>query len=205
MSAIEQAAGEILRPALSLALLAAVIAVFTGACDSGNTTENVLHSDSELVPSFPPLPAERTGAALPTAAPTAAPSPATSTRSSSTPRTSQAPPRSAAAVPDEPDRVVDTGRITDARGEVWASLADNGWGPAYRDNRKRDARFMNQADVEVLADGTQLVFRFPLRHLNRATMPRWSTTAEWGSFEMIAAGAAARDRAPDSGPAPFPD
>lgn len=89
--------------------------------------------------------------------------------------------------------------------EIWANLADNSWGPSYRDRRDGEARFMADSDVRVAADGNSLVFRFPLPHLDNATTFQWATASEWGSYETISTAAAARDHAPNTGAAPFPD
>lgn len=88
--------------------------------------------------------------------------------------------------------------------EIWANLADDGWGPSYRDRRNREARFMADSDVHVEADGDSLVFRFPLAHLNRATTLQWATASEWGTYETLSTPAAATDHAPNTGAAPFP-
>ncbi len=88
--------------------------------------------------------------------------------------------------------------------EIWANLADNGWGPSYRDRRSSEARFMADSDVQVAAQDRSLVFRFPLRHLDDARTFQWATASEWGSYETIATAAAARDYAPDTGASSFP-
>lgn len=88
--------------------------------------------------------------------------------------------------------------------EIWANLADNGWGPSYRDRRHQEARFMADSGVDVGADGAALVFRFPVRLLDGATTFRWATATEWGSYQTLATPAAATDYAPDIGAAPFP-
>jgi hypothetical protein len=58
--------------------------------------------------------------------------------------------------------------------------------------------------VSARPDGDDLVVTFPLGHLQRATSFRWSVGAEWGTYEQVAAGATARDTAPDSGVTGFP-
>jgi len=88
--------------------------------------------------------------------------------------------------------------------EIWANLADNGWGPSYRDRRQQEARFMADSGVDVSADGDTLVFRFPLTLLDHATTFRWAMATEWGSYETLASPAAATDYAPDIGATPFP-
>lgn len=111
--------------------------------------------------------------------------------------------------PDD-DRTMNVASFYDVTGdgeidyEIWVNLADNGWGPGYLDRRNRKARFMADSGVEVRVEGNQLVHRFPLTLLGRASSLRWATASEWGSHEAISTPAAARDHAPDNGPAPFP-
>lgn len=88
--------------------------------------------------------------------------------------------------------------------EIWANLADNGWGPSYRDRRDNEARFMTESGVRVAAKGHSLTFQFPLGHLDDARSIQWATATEWGSYETISTAAAARDHAPNTGAAPFP-
>lgn len=120
--------------------------------------------------------------------------------------------RFAAEVPQRQhdDRTMNVASFFDVTGdgeidyEIWANLADNGWGPSYRDRRNGEARFMADSDVQVAARGRSLVFRFPLRHLAGARTFQWATASEWGSYETIATAAAARDYAPDTGASSFP-
>ncbi|MPZ00366.1 MAG: hypothetical protein GEU97_20770 [Actinophytocola sp.] len=121
--------------------------------------------------------------------------------------------RFAAEVPQrqqDDDRTMNVASFFDVTGdgeidyEIWANLADNGWGPSYRDRRHSEARFMADSDVQVAARGRSLVLRFPLGHLAGARTFQWATASEWGSYETIATAAAARDYAPDTGAAPFP-
>ncbi len=88
--------------------------------------------------------------------------------------------------------------------EIWANLADDGWGPSYRDNRGKRAAFMEESGVDVAAEGQSLVFRFPATHLDGARSFRWSVASEWGSYETISTSASARDYAPESGAVSFP-
>ena len=81
-------------------------------------------------------------------------------------------------------------------------LADDGWSGSYR--TPSGARFGQDSGVSARADGNELVLTFPLSHLRAATSFRWSVGAEWGSYEQVAAGATAKDNAPDSGVAAFP-
>lgn len=106
------------------------------------------------------------------------------------------------------DKVVNVASFYDLDGdgtvdyEVWASLADDGWSGSYR--TPSGARFGSDSGVTAQPDGHDLVLRFPLSHLRAATSFRWSVGAEWGTYEQVAAGATARDTAPDSGVTAFP-
>jgi hypothetical protein len=87
--------------------------------------------------------------------------------------------------------------------EVWANLADSGWGPAAFDDR--GGRFGAESDVTVALEGGRLVLRFPLSLLAGDDQLRWSIASEWGRYEVIGTDLAARDDAPDGDrPAPFP-
>lgn len=88
--------------------------------------------------------------------------------------------------------------------EVWANLADSGWGPAYYDNTEGGGGFGDDSGVRVLTDGPELVLRFPLGHLEGAESLRWALASEWGRYETLSTSASARDAAPDSGAASFP-
>lgn len=82
--------------------------------------------------------------------------------------------------------------------EVWANLADTGWGPAYFDNTGGGAKFGQASGVAVEVAGDELVLRFPLAHLADPPAFRWSLASEWGRYEVISTPAAARDDAPDN-------
>jgi hypothetical protein len=86
--------------------------------------------------------------------------------------------------------------------EVWATLADNGWSGSYV--TPNGSRFGADSGVTARPDGRDLVITFPLSHLRQARAFRWSVGAEWGSYEQLAAGATAKDNAPDSGVVAFP-
>jgi hypothetical protein len=87
--------------------------------------------------------------------------------------------------------------------EVWANLADTGWGPAVYDDR--GGHFGTASGVVVQRDGGRLVLRFPLSTLGGADRFRWSVASEWGRYEVIGTDLAARDDLPDGDqPAPFP-
>lgn len=80
--------------------------------------------------------------------------------------------------------------------EVWVTLADNGWGGAHFDNRSRSAEFAAASEVRAMVEHGRLVVRFPASHLDEASAFRWSIASEWGRFETIGTGLAARDDAP---------
>lgn len=118
-----------------------------------------------------------------------------------------------AGVPErqaDEDRTMNVASFYDVTGdgqidyEIWANLADNGWGPGYLDRREGRARFMDDSALRIGVKGAQLVIRFPLAHLDGAATLRWSVGSEWGSHEVISTPAAARDHAPNDGPAMFP-
>jgi hypothetical protein len=90
--------------------------------------------------------------------------------------------------------------------QVWANLADDGWGPAWFDDATPQGRnkFGAASGVVVAVEGDEVVFRFPLDHLGGAARLRWSIASEWGTYTTLSTPAAARDSAPDAGPAPFP-
>lgn len=88
--------------------------------------------------------------------------------------------------------------------EVWASLADNGWGTGHLDDRRNEATFGPSTRIEVTVEGKTLVTRFPLERVGGAQSFRWSAASEWGSYESMAASTSARDYAPDDGAAEYP-
>lgn len=89
--------------------------------------------------------------------------------------------------------------------EVWANLADGGWGGAWYDNRSGDARFVEESGITPSVEAGRLVLRFPRELVGSASSFRWSVASEWGRYEAIGTVAAARDDAPDSdGSVPFP-
>ena len=88
--------------------------------------------------------------------------------------------------------------------EVWASLADNGWGTGHLDDRRNKATFGPSTGIEVTVEGKTLVTRFPLERVGGARGFRWSAASEWGSYESMAASTSARDFAPDDGAAEYP-
>lgn len=86
--------------------------------------------------------------------------------------------------------------------EVWATLADDGWGSSYR--YPDGARFGADSGVSVHPEGRTLVLRFPLDHLGAARSFRWAVGSEWGSYAQIGSGTTAADHAPGSGATAFP-
>lgn len=81
--------------------------------------------------------------------------------------------------------------------EVWANLASRGWGSSYFDDVHGSGGFQERSGVTVTAEGDEVVLRFPLAHLQRATRFRWSIASEWGRYEVLGTAASARDDAPD--------
>jgi hypothetical protein len=88
--------------------------------------------------------------------------------------------------------------------EIWASLADNGWGTGHLDRREEKASFGPATGIEVSVDGNTLVTRFPAERIGGAADFHWSAASEWGSFESMAASTTARDYAPDEGYVDYP-
>lgn len=85
--------------------------------------------------------------------------------------------------------------------ETWGSLGDEGWSTSYR--TPGSARFGADSGVRARPDGSTLVLTFPLSHLEAARSFRWQVGAEWGSYEQVASGTTASDRAGEGGVA-FP-
>jgi hypothetical protein len=81
--------------------------------------------------------------------------------------------------------------------EVWANLASRGWGSSYFDDVHGSGDFQERSGVTVTTEGDEVVLRFPLTHLQRATRFRWSIASEWGRYEVLGTAASARDDAPD--------
>lgn len=82
--------------------------------------------------------------------------------------------------------------------EVWANLADGGWGGSYFDNVKGRAFFNEKSGVAVAAEGGEVVVRFPLSHLVHAERFRWAIASEWGRYDVLGTIGTARDDAPDN-------
>jgi len=83
--------------------------------------------------------------------------------------------------------------------EVWASLADDGWGTGHLDRRREKATFGPSTGIQVRVEGDTLVTRFPVERVGGADVFRWSAASEWGSYESMASATSARDHAPDDG------
>jgi hypothetical protein len=81
--------------------------------------------------------------------------------------------------------------------EVWANLAEGGWGGAWYDDRAGTAAFTDDSGVTAGSEDGVLVIRFPADHVGGATEFRWSVASEWGRHATIGTVAAARDDAPD--------
>lgn len=88
--------------------------------------------------------------------------------------------------------------------EVWASLADNGWGTSYFDDPNGDAYYGANSGVTAGVVGGDLVVHFTLDHLAGAARFRWSVQAEWGSYTEVSTGTTSLDAAPSAGATQFP-
>lgn len=86
--------------------------------------------------------------------------------------------------------------------EVWANLADSGWGTSSRS--PSGARFGDESGVEVaVSDGT-LTLSFAAGVIGDADEFQWSVASEYGTYEQVAAGTTAQDHGPDQGAVAFP-
>jgi len=111
----------------------------------------------------------------------------------------------AGAVPQRQtdDRIVQVATFYDLDGdgqtdyEVWASLADDGWGTSYR--TPDGARYGDASGARARPEGNDLVLTFPLTHLERAGSTAWAVGAQWGTLEQVASGTTSKDNAPDGG------
>lgn len=88
--------------------------------------------------------------------------------------------------------------------EVWATLADIGWGTSYFDGPNGDAYYGANSGVSAAASGGDLVVAFTLDHLADASRFRWSVQADYGTYAEVQTGLTSFDAAPHSGPAAFP-
>lgn len=103
----------------------------------------------------------------------------------------------------DPDHTMNIASFYDLDGdgvidvEVWVTLADDGWGGAYFDDRAGTSAYAGKSQVQARVEQGRLVLRFPTTHLHDATVFRWSIASEWGRYEAIGTDLAARDDAPD--------
>jgi hypothetical protein len=89
--------------------------------------------------------------------------------------------------------------------EVWANLADGGWGGSWFDDREDRAAYGDDAAMDVMVDGAELRVLFPPQYVGTADAFRWSLASEYGSYTILGTGDTARDDAPDDDQAvPFP-
>lgn len=86
--------------------------------------------------------------------------------------------------------------------EVWATLADTGWGTSSRN--PEGARFGSDSGVEVSVSGSTLTMTFGAGILGDAASFQWSAATEHGTYEQVAAGTTAQDYGPDDGATAFP-
>jgi hypothetical protein len=86
--------------------------------------------------------------------------------------------------------------------QVWANLADHGWGLGWFPSEGPN-RFGPESGIDLALEGDEVVLRLPRSHL-AAERLRWSVASEWGRDETLGSDLAARDQAPDAGPASFP-
>jgi hypothetical protein len=90
--------------------------------------------------------------------------------------------------------------------EVWTTLADNGWGSAWYDDRRGRASFADKSGVTAAADGAEVVLRFSADLIGSPATFRWSLASEYGTYEQIGTPIAAADSAPDGNrPTTFPN
>lgn len=83
--------------------------------------------------------------------------------------------------------------------EVWANIAESGWGGSHFDNGAGTGAYLEDSGVAIRTDGDEVVITFPHAHLNDARSFRWSVASEWGRYEAIGTPSAVRDQAPDGG------
>lgn len=89
--------------------------------------------------------------------------------------------------------------------EVWLNLGPGGWGGSWFDNDTEQAKFQEDAQLDISVEGNEVVAKFPVGHVGGAEKFRWSLASEYGRYEAIGTVAMARDDAPDNDqPAEFP-
>lgn len=90
--------------------------------------------------------------------------------------------------------------------EVWLNLGPGGWGGSWFDNDTEQAKFQEDAQLNITVEGNEVVAKFPVGHVGGAERFRWSLASEYGRYEAIGTVAMARDDAPDNDqPATFPN
>ncbi len=101
------------------------------------------------------------------------------------------------------DRTMNMAAFVDVDGdgqidyELWANLADGGWDGSWFDNRTGAAAFSDDAAMDVVVDGSELVVRFPPDYVGGAEAFRWSLASEYGTYALLGTSDTARDDAPD--------
>ena len=86
--------------------------------------------------------------------------------------------------------------------ELWATLADNGWNPAWR--TPDGAFFGSAAGIRISVEGTRLTMSFAADRVGGAHSFRWLVGAEYGTDAQLASGTQTSDYAPDRGGASSP-
>ena len=81
--------------------------------------------------------------------------------------------------------------------EVWATLSDDGWGTSAR--HPDGAAFGSDSGVRVTVSGATLTFTLGSGLVDDPDRLQWSVAAEHGSYEQVASGTTAQDRAPAGG------
>jgi hypothetical protein len=82
--------------------------------------------------------------------------------------------------------------------EVWANVADSGWGGSWFDDRNGVSKYGNDAGATWTPDGDAIVMRFDAAHVGNATHFRWSVASEWGRYETLNGPGSVKDDAPDN-------
>lgn len=86
--------------------------------------------------------------------------------------------------------------------EVWATLADNGWGTSSR--HPDGARFGDDSGVSVTVSGSTITLAFAAGVIGGTDTFQWSVASEHGTLEQVASGTTAQDYGPDRGAVAFP-
>jgi hypothetical protein len=109
------------------------------------------------------------------------------------------------------DRTMNVATFVDVDGdgqvdyELWANLADGGWDGSWFDNGTGRSAHSEEAAMDVLVEGADLIVRFPAAYVGDATSFRWSLASEYGAYTALGTGRTARDDAPDGDvPVQFP-